>query len=139
MNLVCPACTAVNRLSESKLSDQPICGKCKHHLLSDQPVELSDDTFSKFIEKTELPIVVDFWAPWCGPCRMMAPAFADAARQLSPSFLLAKLDTAANPGAAGPYSITSIPTLILFKSGREVSRQSGALNAEQIVQFAKSC
>lgn len=136
MNLVCSSCSSVNRVPASKLTDKPVCGKCKELLLPAHPVVLTDVTFAKFIARTELPILVDFWAPWCGPCRMMAPAFADAAAQLSTRVLLAKLDTQLNPSAASPFNIAAIPTMVLFQSGKEVTRQSGAMNTQQIVQFA---
>lgn len=136
MKLVCPSCTAVNRVPEAKVSDKPVCGNCKTTLLPTIPVDLTEATFAKFIARTELPVLVDFWAPWCGPCQMMAPDFAKAAKQLSPKVILAKLDTQSNPQAAAPFNITGIPTVILFRDGKEVARESGALNTQQIVQFS---
>ena len=138
MNLVCSQCSVVNRVSEAKLHDKPICGKCKTNLLPTHPVELTDRNFGKFVAKTEIPIVVDFWAPWCGPCRMMAPAFEEAALQLSPNRILAKLNTDDAPATAAQQSISGIPTLIYFCDGKEVARKSGVIGAIQIVQWARS-
>lgn len=136
--VVCAHCASVNRFATTKIRDKPICGQCQQPLLPPYPVELTDRNFSKYISRTGVPILVDFWAQWCGPCRMMAPAFAQAAAQLSPQMILAKLDTEAASQTASRFAISGIPTMILFHRGNEINRQSGALNAEQIVQWARS-
>ena len=134
-HIVCPHCYATNRIPNARLSDQPRCGKCKKPLFMGQPLALNDANFSQFIAKSDLPIVVDFWADWCGPCKMMAPAFAQASLQLEPQAILVKLNTELAQQTAAQFSIRSIPTLILFKNGQEVSRQAGALSLQQIVQW----
>jgi thioredoxin 2 len=131
----CPACNTVNRLPRERLAEGAICGRCKRALLPGHPVELTRANFEPQIAKGELPIVVDFWAPWCGPCKMMAPAYEQAAAQLGPKVRLAKLDTEAEPEIAGRFAIRSIPTLVAFKDGREVARQSGAMALPQLMQW----
>lgn len=138
INLVCSECLSVNRVPEGRLSDGPKCGRCGHPLAPGSPIELNDRSFEKWLQRTGVPVVVDFWAPWCGPCRMMAPAFADAAAQLSPRTLLGKLDTESYPQPASGLGISGIPTLILFRSGREIDRISGAMTTPQIVQWVQA-
>lgn len=137
MHLVCPACTATNRVPEAKLEDQPVCGRCGAELMAARPVDLNDAGFAAFVAKTELPVLVDFWADWCGPCKMMAPHFAQAAAQ-QPLIRFAKLDTEANRQTAAAYNIRSIPTLMLFQGGREIARQAGALSAADLQRWLQA-
>jgi len=137
-HIVCPHCSAVNRIPAARLGDHPKCGKCKQPLFTGHPVELTDQNFAKFISNSDLPVIVDFWAEWCGPCKMMAPAFAEASAQLEPNVILAKLNTEVAQQTAAQFGIRSIPSIIKFKDGKEVARQAGALNAQQIIQWAQS-
>ena len=135
-HVVCPHCGATNRLPTDRLGDDPGCGRCSAALLDGQPVELTDANFEAVTRRTELPVLVDFWAPWCGPCRMMAPAFAQAASQLKGRALLVKINSDDNPQTAARFGIRSIPTLVRLQQGQELRRQSGALPASQIVALA---
>jgi len=133
MLIACTHCTATNRVPDERLADDPVCGRCGEALLDGRPVELTDANFDAVVSKTELPVVVDFWAPWCGPCRSMAPQFEQAARQLKGRALLAKVNSDDNPLTAARFGIRSIPTMVMLRGGLEAKRLSGALRAPQIV------
>ncbi|WP_188236228.1 thioredoxin TrxC [Sphingopyxis sp. LK2115] len=136
LHIACPHCQSINRVPTAKLMDHPNCGRCQKPLFTGEPVELTATTFARHQERSDLPLLVDFWAPWCGPCKMMAPQFQQAARLLEPRFRLAKVNTEAEPRLATQFGIRSIPTLVLFRNGREVARQAGAMGAQDIVRWA---
>jgi thioredoxin 2 len=137
LHVVCPHCDAVNRVPQSRLADGGTCGRCKQPLFNAHPVELHGHNFETHAAKSDIPVVVDFWAPWCGPCRAMAPQFEKAAGALEPGFRLAKVNTEEEQGLAGRFNIRSIPTMVVFKNGREVGRQSGAMDAASLTRWVQ--
>ena len=133
LQLPCPHCGATNRMPAERIDDSPNCGKCGQPLIDGQPIDLTDANFEAVVDETRLPVLVDFWAAWCGPCQMMAPAFKQAAAQLKGRALLVKVNSDENPELARRFAVRSIPTLVKIVNGREVGRQSGALPAGAIV------
>lgn len=135
--VVCGHCSATNRVPTARLQDGPVCGRCRNALFEGHPVELDQDAFRVHQRNSDLPLLVDFWAPWCGPCLSMAPTFEAAAAQLEPGMRLLKVNTEENPQLAATLGIRSIPTLMLFRDGREAARQAGALPLPRLLQFAR--
>ena len=135
--VICPHCAAGNRVPRAKLADAPHCGKCHLPLFTGHPLALDAAGFAAHTAKGTLPVLVDFWAPWCGPCRMMAPAYEQAAAALEPYIRVVKVDTEAEQALAAAHAIRSIPTLMLLSGGREVKRQAGALDARRIIEWAR--
>jgi thioredoxin 2 len=128
----CATCGTANRIPADRLGDRPVCGRCKGPVFSGRPVSVAEADFDRQVLASGLPVVVDFWAPWCGPCRAMAPAFEAAATRLEPQLRCVKVDTDAAPTIAARYAIRSIPTLMLFRGGKVIARHAGALGRDQI-------
>lgn len=134
MIIVCPSCLAKNRVPEDKLAESPACGQCHQSLVPLAPIELNEQNFSQFISNSDLPVFIDLWAEWCGPCKMMAPHFANVAK-LYPNVVFAKIDTEANPRLSAAFNVRSIPTLVLMNKTTEVARISGALRTPELQQW----
>ena len=135
-NYVCPYCKKINRLPLKDSYNKAKCGSCGNSLLDGKVIEANSSDFNYIIQNSTAPVIVDFWAPWCGPCRMMAPNFEQASRNLAPKVQFVKVNTEENPQISAQFAIRSIPTMIVFKNGVEVERVSGALPAEQIIALA---
>lgn len=138
LHIVCPHCTGVNRVPAERLGEQPVCGRCKAPLFDAHPASVDERAFDIQLQRSDIPLLVDFWAPWCGPCRSMAPMFEQAARQLEPRVRLLKVNTDEEQSLGARFGIRSIPTLALFRGGREIARQAGAMDAASLVRWVQS-
>ena len=138
LKVVCPDCAAINRVSTARLGDGPVCGICKQPLLPGRPLTLTATNIDRHINQSDLPLLVDFWAPWCGPCKMMAPVIDRAAEALATSARVAKIDTESEPALAAHFAIRSIPTLAIFRDGKLIARQSGAVDLKHLLDWFKT-
>ena len=137
-HIICTHCGSINNVPLARMSEQPKCGKCKQPVMNAQPLALNEAGFERYLSKSHQPLLVDFWAPWCGPCKMMTPIFAQAASQLEPQFRLIKINTEEEQNLAGRMRIQSIPTLAIFKNGQEIIRQPGAMGLNDLVNWARA-
>jgi len=137
LHIVCPHCGGINRLPADRPAGGGKCGKCKQALFNGQPINLTAQNFTRHISRNDIPLLVDFWAPWCGPCKMMAPIFSQAAAELEPAMRLGKVDTEQQQALAAQYHIRSIPTLAIFKAGQEVARMAGAMELSNLLVWAR--